>query len=41
MSAHRIFVAYVGLLIVGAAIGALLGAAAGRDARPDFMEQHP
>lgn len=41
MSADRLLVAYIGLLIVAAAIGALLGIATGHDAQADIMEQHP
>lgn len=41
MSAHRLFVAYVGLLIVASTIGALLGMAASRDVHDPIMEQHP
>ena len=40
MSETRIFVAYLGLVLVAAAIGALAGAAAGRDARI-AAEQQP
>lgn len=41
MSEQRLFIAYIGLVIVAMSIGALLGAAAGREAHLATMEIRP